>query len=52
MDRIVFKKEIDRLYEKLSSINEGLSSFESKNFLRGFNDGIKEGFNSLKFNKF
>jgi hypothetical protein len=47
MDRIIFKKEIDRLYEKLYSINEGLSSNESREFVKGFNDGIKEGFKLL-----
>ena len=50
MDRIIFKKEIDRLYEKLYSINEGLSSFESKELVRGFNDGIKEGYKFFQKN--
>ena len=51
MDRIIFKKEIDRLYEKLYSINEGLSSDKSKELVRGFNDGIKEGAKLLKINE-
>jgi len=44
MDRIVFKKQIDSIYEKLYSINESLSSENSKELIRGFNDGIKEGY--------
>ena len=44
MDRIVFKQKIDSIYEKLYSINERLSSFDSKEFIRGFQDGIKEGY--------
>ena len=44
MDRIVFKKQIDRIYEKLYSINESLSSEDSNELIRGFNDGIKEGY--------
>lgn len=51
MDRIIFKKEIDRLYEKLYSINESLSSFKSKEFIKGFNDGIREGFKLLDVNE-
>ena len=44
MERIVFKKQIDSIYEKLYYINEGLSSVESKEFIRGYQDGIEEGF--------
>ena len=43
MDRIVFAKQIDSIYEKMYSINESLSSIESEEFIRGYQDGIKEG---------
>ena len=44
MDRIIFKKEIDSIYEKLYSVNEGLSSVESNDFIKGYQDGIEEGY--------
>lgn len=44
INRIIFKKEIDSIYEKLYSINEGLSSVESNDFIRGYQAGIKEGY--------
>ena len=50
MDRIIFKKEIDSIYENLYSINESLSSSESNDFVRGFRDGIKEGFKLVNEN--
>lgn len=45
MDRIIFKKEIDSIYEKLYSINESLSLEDSKEFIRGYQEGIQEGWN-------
>lgn len=43
MDRINFKKEIDSIYEKLYSINESLSLEDSKEFIRGYQEGIQDG---------
>lgn len=43
MNAFEFIKKIDNIYEKVYNINESLSLLESKEFMRGFNDGIKEG---------
>lgn len=43
MNRIIFTNEINKIYERVYTINESLSVYESKEFLRGFNDGIREG---------
>ena len=43
MNSYTFKNEIDSIYEKVYLIKESLSLYESKEFLDGFNDGIKEG---------
>lgn len=43
MTGIEFIGKIDKIYEKVYNINESLSLIESKDFMRGFNDGIKEG---------
>lgn len=47
MNSFTFKQEINRLYSQVYSINESLSVNEKKEFMKGFNDGIKEGFGSF-----
>jgi len=43
MTSIEFIAKMDKIYEKLYSINEGLSFVESKEFMRGWKDGLNEG---------
>lgn len=47
MNGFVFKQEINKIYGKVYKINESLSVNESKEFMNGFNDGIKEGIGSF-----
>ena len=54
MNRLVFAEDINRIYERVTLINESLSVYESREFIRGFKDGIKEGallFEADWFNK-
>lgn len=43
MNSIEFINVINKIYENVYRINESLSIDESKEFMNGFNDGIKEG---------
>jgi len=40
---ISIKIQLDGIYDRLYSLNESLSIYESKQLMKGFEDGIKEG---------
>jgi phage-related protein len=41
-----FEKEIDLIFEKVYSVNESISSIEREALIKGFEDGLNEGFGS------
>jgi len=50
MNRLIFEEKVERIYESLYSINEGLSYNDSNEFLKGFQDGIESGAKKFEAN--